>query len=247
MMVRSAAAISAAVVMVSRNDLDSLPWPKAEAPSHELEESIRRACTEQLVPLRPLTPRRRTVWSVISSGTIFAVLLAIGWIRHPPESAVATALAGAAVWGLVQAAVLWIGVGRPPGRRSPRTFRWAAIAAVLVAFFVYLTVAATHALSPAEFLERPGSTRSTVVCGVHALVFGLLAAGVLLALWRGTDPFSPRLTGAVAGLGGGLVGGVALDMTCSSLEAWHLWLGHGLMLVLVVAAGWAVGRRWLSP
>jgi hypothetical protein len=233
--------------MVSRNDLDSFPWPKAKAPPQKLEGSIRRACTEQLVPVRPMTPRRRTVWSVISSGAIFAVLLAIGWMRHPPESAVTVALAGALVWGIVQAAVLWVGMSRPPGRRPPRTLRWAAIGVVLAGFFVYLTVAATHALSPAEFLDKPGSTHSTVVCGVHALLFGLLAAGVLLALWRRTDPFSPRLTGAVAGLGGGLVGGVALDMTCRSLEAWHLWLGHGLMLALVVVAGWAVGRRWLSP
>ena len=233
--------------MVSRNDLDSLPWPKSVAPPRGVEAHIRQACTKQLVPVRPMSARRRTVWSVISSGAMFAVLLAIGWMRHPPESAVTTALVGAVVWGCIQAAVLWAGMSRPPGRRLPRRLRWAVIAVVLAGFFLYLTVAATHVLSPKEFLDSPGSTRSTVVCGIHALVFGLLAAGVLMALWRGTDPFSPRLTGAVAGLGGGLVGGVALDMTCRSVEAWHLWLGHGLMLVLVVAAGWAVGRRWLSP
>jgi hypothetical protein len=118
---------------------------------------------------------------------------------------------------------------------------------VVGAFFVYLTLASTSMLSVGRFVHEPGSVRSTVVCGVHALLFGVFATVALLALWRRTDPFSPGLSGAIAGLGGGLVGGVALDMTCASLEAWHLWLGHGAMLAAVVAIGWLVGRRWLSP
>lgn len=233
--------------MVSPDELDSLPWPSEQVPSPALEQSVKRTCTERLTPARPTTARRRTVWSVISSGVMFAVLLTIGWMRHPPESAVAVSLLGALVWGAVQAVVLWVGLSRPPGRRPPRSLRWVAIGSVLVGFLVFLTVKGTHALTFHGFLEEPGSVHSAAVCGVHALLFGSLAAAALLALWRGTDPFSPGLTGAVAGLGGGLVGGVALDMTCSSLEVWHLWLGHGLVLVLVVAAGWAVGRRWLSP
>jgi hypothetical protein len=44
-----------------------------------------------------------------------------------------------------------------------------------------------------------------------------------------------------------LVGAVALDMTCPHLEAWHLWIGHGLTLLMLVAMGWYAGRRWLAP
>jgi hypothetical protein len=178
---------------------------------------------------------------------MFVVLLAVGWSRHPPKAAVAAALLGALAWGVAQALALWVGLGRPPGRRLARRVRWAVVLLVLGAFLGYLTIAATSVLSPHDFVAVPRSLRGTLVCAAHALVFGLLATAALIAIWRKTDPFSPGLSGAVAGLGGGLVGAIALDMTCASREAWHLWLGHGLTLVVIVGLAWLAGRRWLSP
>jgi hypothetical protein len=114
-------------------------------------------------------------------------------------------------------------------------------------FVAHLCAASTSLLPFDDFLVAPRSLRSTVVCGIHALLFGAMASAALFILWRRTDPFSPRLTGALTGLAGGLVGAVALDMTCTSLEAWHLWLGHGATLLALVLGGWVIGRKWLAP
>ncbi len=222
-------------------------WPEPAAPSADVSAAIHRICTANLRPVKSRSIIDRIVRSILLSGGLFAVLLGLGWRLHPPHRAVAVALAGALVWGIAQASVIIVGLGRVPGRRAHRLIRWAVVFAVPLAFFIHLTLASDVTLPIQDFLTAPRSVRHTVVCGVHALIFGLMAMVTLFVLWRRTDPFSPRLSGAVAGLAGGLVGAVALDMTCPHLEAWHLWIGHGLTLIALVAAGWYAGRRWLAP
>jgi hypothetical protein len=222
-------------------------WPEPAAPSAAVSAAIHQICTADLHPVKSRSIADRIVRSILLSGGLFAVLLALGWRLHPPQRAVAVALAGALVWGIAQASVIIVGLGRAPGKRAHRFIRWAVVFAVPMAFFVHLTLASDVTLSIQDFVTAPHSMRHTVVCGVHALLFGVMAMATLFTLWRRTDPFSPRLSGAVAGLAGGLVGAVALDMTCPHLEAWHLWIGHGLTLVALVLAGWYAGRRWLAP
>lgn len=229
------------------NDIDNLAWPSPAPPSAEVSESIRRACTEQLAPCRVLNLRKRVLVSIGTSTVLFALLLTVGWLRHPPRTAVVEALFGAFLWGLVQAAVLCVGLGRPPGRRCACWIRKATVFIVLSLFVAHLTLTSTSLLPFNEFFTVPRSLRSTVVCGIHSILFGGLAVTALFAIWRRTDPFRPRLTGAMMGLAGGLVGAVALDMTCTCYEAWHLWLGHGISLLLIVVGGWFAGGKWLSP
>jgi hypothetical protein len=227
--------------------LDDVVWPGQAAPSEAVGAAIHKICTADLQPAKIRSIPNRIVRSIALSGGLFGVLLALGWRLHPPRRAVAVALAGALVWGIAQASVIVVGLGHAPGKRVHRWVRWAVVFAVPLAFFVHLTLASDVTLTVRDFITSPHSLRRTVVCGVHALIFGLLAIIALFALWKRSDPFSPRLSGAVTGLAGGLVGAVALDMTCPHLEAWHLWVGHGLTLVALVAAGWYAGRRWLAP
>ena len=229
------------------NDLENLPWPVPSAPTPALSEAIRHNCTDHLTPKKPLDLRKRVLLSIGISGALFAVLLSIGWMRHPPEEAILMALVGAIAWGFIQACVLFVSHGRPPGLRGARWLRWMTALLIPAIFFTHLHVSSNAWLSFEQFLSVPHSLRSTVVCGIHAILFGTIASIVLFVLWRRTDPFSPRLTGALTGLAGGLVGAVALDMTCTRMEAWHLWLGHGVTLVALVAGGWFAGRKWLSP
>jgi hypothetical protein len=226
---------------------DEFAWPALPLPSTSVAESIHRKCTNDLAPTKPASSRRRVVTSVAVSGSLFAMLLALGWQRHPPKDAVLLALLGASVWGIIQASLLFLGHGKPPGRRGARALRWAAVLAIPTLFVVHLTLTSGSVLSFHDFLVFPRSLRSAVVCGVHSLLFGVGASAVLFLLWRRTDPFNPRLTGALTGLAGGLVGAVALDMVCTNDEAWHLWLGHGATLLAFVLGGWFVGRRWISP
>jgi hypothetical protein len=168
-------------------------------------------------------------------------------MRHPPQEAVFIALLGAVAWGLIQTIVLFVSHGQLPDRRCSCKLRWATVMVVLGVFVAHLTINSTSILSFEQFLAVPRSLRGTVVCGIHALLFGALAYAALFVLWRRTDPFRPKLTGALTGLAGGLVGAVALDMTCACSEGWHLWLAHGATLVLLVVAGGLAGKRWLTP
>ena len=231
----------------SSDPLNDPNWPEPAAPSAAVSAAIHRICAADLRPIKSRSILDRIVRSILLSGGLFAVLLGLGWKLHPPRRAVAVALASSLVWGVAQASVIIVGLGRAPGRRAHRLIRWAVVFAVPFAFFVHLTVASDVTFSIQDFITTPRSLRHTVVCGAHALVFGSMAIATLFFMWRRTDPFSPRLSGAVAGLAGGLVGAVALDMTCPHLEAWHLWIGHGLTLLALVFAGWYAGRRWLAP
>lgn len=226
---------------------DEFVWPSMVPPSAAVSDAIRRTCTQDLVEKKPPSAAKRVLLSIVVSGSLFGTLLALGWMRHPPKDAILMALLGALAWGIIQASVLFVGHGKPPGRRATKTLRWAAVLAVPAAFAFHLALTTGAVFSFQEFLVFPRSLRTTVVCGVHSLLFGTAASVVLFTLWRRTDPFSPRLTGALTGLAGGLVGAVALDMTCANDEAWHLWLGHGVSLALFVVGGWLAGRRWLAP
>jgi hypothetical protein len=231
----------------SSDPFAGLNWPEQKCPSEEVGDRIRQICTQNEPRSRSRAVSERIIRSIVLSGALFGVLLAIGWYRHPPRQAIVLALAGALVWGIAQACVIVVGFGRSPGKRLHRWLRWGAVLAVSIAFFAHLTLASDTTLPIRDFFTAPRSIHHTVVCGVHALVFGALAIAALFFVWRRSDPFSPRLSGAVSGLAGGLVGAVALDMTCPHLEAWHLWIGHGLTLLMLVAVGWYAGRRWLAP
>ncbi|HEY3499230.1 MAG TPA: NrsF family protein, partial [Polyangiaceae bacterium] len=76
---------------------------------------------------------------------------------------------------------------------------------------------------------------------------GALVTGGVLLLWRRTDPMSPGVSGALAGLAGGMGSALAFGVACPSHEAWHLWLSHGVVVVALVVLGGAVGRRLLAP
>jgi hypothetical protein len=90
-------------------------------------------------------------------------------------------------------------------------------------------------------------TEGIMRCTLWSLLFGSVVAGTVLTLWRRTDPFDPGVSGALAGLVGGLTGALTVGVACPNFEAWHLCVGHTLGLVVLGVLGWMVGRRWLAP
>jgi hypothetical protein len=222
-----------------------LPWPEPERPSAELSASIVKQCTDGLQPKRGMTAMTRTVLSLLLA---LGVVLVFGVLSHVqrPEGAMRAALFGAAGWAVVQALVLAAGFLRPPGRRGVATARLALAVGVPVLFLAYLAFAASEQLPLGEFFSA-GHGGGALGCGLHALLFGAISGGGTLFLWRRTDPFSPRVSGALAGLAGGLAGAVTIGVTCPSGETWHLWLGHGAAVATLAVAGALLGRRVLSP
>lgn len=231
--------------MTSREEpLPELEWRDPPAPRAEVSAAIKATCSRDLDKGRGLRVWQRALLSVLASGAVVAALLALGLARDPNDSALRPALFGAAGWGVVHFAVLVVGLVRPPGKRGSRQARWALALGLPLVFFVYLTLSAHSTLPFDRFLHEDSHAPT---CGLFTLLFGAAAAGGTLLVWRRTDPLTPGLSGALAGLCGGLAGATGIGMACPTHEAWHLWLAHGTTVLVFVAVGWLVGRKWLTP
>ena len=154
-----------------------------------------------------------------------------------------TASCGLLAWSLVQFGALVLGLGR--FRPLTPSFRAAFTMGVPLAFFVFLALSG-ESLAWSSFLAHDGLKRA-IRCDMFSMMAGISAALAVMWVWRRSDPFHPSFSGSVAGLVGGLGGAIAAGMVCRDHATWHLWLGHGLAIVVLVAFGHLVGRRWLAP
>jgi hypothetical protein len=235
------------MTLPEHDPLGELPWPgEPAAPRPEVTRAIHDECTKDLGCKRSLSAGRRVLLSVALSAFVVGLLVYLTYGRARPEGALRAALLGAAGWGIVQAAVLFVGLARPPGKRVSRRARLLIAVTVPIAFLAYLAFEGTRWLPLGAFVHTHAAGHA-MACGLHALLFGAIVSGGTLLIWRRTDPLSPGLSGALAGLVGGLAGAVAIGVACPSGETWHLWVGHGLTVVALVFFGWAAGRRLLAP
>jgi hypothetical protein len=228
------------------DELSNLPWREPCGPRAEVSEAIRKQCTRGICAQRSLSATQRLGLSLLLIFAVVTILALLSASADQPEGALRSALFGAAGWGVVMAAVLLVGLARPPGRRVSRTARLVLAVSVPILFLAYLSFAASGSLPLGAFLQE-GEATHALACGLHALTFGAIVAGGMLFIWRGTDPVTPGISGALAGLVGGLTGAVAIGSACPTGSTWHLWLGHGLTVLLLIGVGWLAGRRWLSP
>jgi hypothetical protein len=228
--------------------LADLPWPKPEAPREEVSVAIRRACTRGLCAQRGPSAATRLAVCLTLSSILAGVGFWFGLRHHRSEFGMRVGVYGALGWALLQALVLFVAFS-PPRERSrlgSRPLRLGLAVAIPLLFLGYLTYSAWSYVPFVEF-SRGARASHAFTCGLVALTFGgLLSGGVLLA-WRGTDPMTPRLSGTLAGLIGGIGGALAVSIGCPSHEAWHLWLSHGLIVLALGAMGFGLGRRLLAP
>jgi len=212
--------------------------------SKERDALIRRDCTSSLAPA-PSFPR----WQRIASCAVLAGLviasLAVLWRDDGVHHSTRYVLYGTAGWALVLFSVLLVGFG-PQGAR---TAKWRMLAAVSIPllFFGYLSTCQSNWLPLSTFLSQPAACAGAFRCGVIALGLGAGSALGVLWLWRRTDPFNPGWSGALAGLVGGLAGALSIGLVCPDGGVWHLWLGHGVGMVVLLIFGATLGRRLLAP
>jgi hypothetical protein len=225
--------------------LADLPWPKPEAPREEVSAAIRSACTKNLCPMKGMSAGTRLSLCLMLSSFVAGAGYFFGIRHHRSELGLRTGVYGALGWAIVQAAVLAVGFS-PVRSRSPRTLRLALAVAVPVLFLGYLTYSAWSYVPFAEFSHGARADHAWS-CGLIALTFGALVSGGVLLAWRGTDPLTPRLSGTLAGLIGGVGGALAVGIGCPSHEAWHLWLAHGVIVLALGVMGFGAGRRLLAP
>lgn len=230
----------------NRDPIADLPWPKPEAPRAELSAKICGACTTDLCPARSVSARVRLMCCLLVSGLVAAIGYWFGARHHRSELGLRVGAYGAVAWAIIQAAVLYIGFAPRRGVLGSRGLRLAVAVLVPVLFLAYLSYSAWSYVPFEQFSQAPRATHA-VSCGLVALLFGAVVGGSVLLAWRGTNPVTPRLSGTLAGLVGGVGGALAVGIGCPSHEAWHLWTAHGVIVLALGLMGFAAGRRLLSP
>lgn len=228
-------------------EADDLLKPLAQqpfdAPSPQVSREIRRRCADRLQPASRWSRRRRVIVSLVLM-VVAAAMLALAHPRREDLSLLRPlAFAASAVFAM--ALVLVTSFGRP----STRGLLWRVflLIGVLVAFAGYLGVQQSGDISWAQWWQRPSHGEVAARCGLRALFLGALTGAGLFYVWRRSDPYTPQITGALAGLLCGLVAASATGFVCAGSESWHLWLGHGLTVLALVWLGAWLGRRFLSP
>lgn len=232
--------------MSEPDPLDDLPWPSPPAPPAALSEKICSSCipgpsTKEC----PSARRRAAITLLIPVFTVGLFALLALW-RGVAESVVRAGLIGALGWSVVLGVTLLVGLASPPGRRPRAALRWAVAVAVPLLFLVFLQRTAWSLDSFATFTDQ-AHVQHTLRCGGVCFVVGAAMSSGVMLLWRGTDPLTPGLSGALLGLVGGMGAALGMGMFCPSHETWHVCVSHGVVLASLAVLGGAAGRRLLSP
>ncbi len=229
-----------------RDSMEDLPWPEPKGPCTEVSRAIREQCTRDLCP-----KRRMSTWYRAGVSLLLSVLVigATGYLtrnHERPPGAVRAALFAVTGWLSVQGPVLVVGL-TPAGRRAGRGARIAMVIAVPLSFFGYLQAVSHYSMPVDEFVGSTKHAGWAAGCGFFTFLFGAAAAACMVAVWRRTDPMTPRLSGAFVGLLGGITAALAAGCACPSQEGLHLLVAHGFVVLSLVALGGLAGRRFISP
>jgi len=232
--------------VTNRDPLDDLPWPKPPAPPPDVSEVIHKQCTRGLHGKSCASARRRALLSLLVPVISVGAFCWIAVQMHAPDGAIRAGLYGAIGWSAVLAATLLVGLASPPGRRPRAAVRWAVALAIPLVFFAYL-VQTAWASVPFEVFSHGAPAAHAVRCGALCFAVGAIMASGVMLLWRGTDPLTPGLSGALLGLVGGVGSALGFGIACPSHESWHLIVSHGVVVASLAVLGAAVGRRLLAP
>jgi hypothetical protein len=233
--------------MTQKDPLADIAWPGATiTPSKGCSEAIRGACTKGLCKQRGVSAMGR---GLLTLGLSLLLIVYYAWFSltdHRPSGVVRTAMFGAMGWLGAQAVLVFVTLVRPPGKRGSRALRLGLVIGVPLLFIAYLGLISTEHFALAKFTQGQPAGHA-IGCGLVALFFGaLIAAGALVA-WRKTDPYNPGLSGAMIGMVAGLASGSGMSIACSSHEALHSCLAHGVVVFALALAGFGFGRRLLAP
>lgn len=222
---------------------DKLEFKSEIPPSEAVGSRIKQQCTRDLTRCSKasLELRLLATGAFALLGLAGILLLDVSDLNQIDRRVHAAAL-GMLGWALVLVMVLIVGLARPPGKRMTGRTRMLVATLVPLVFFAYLGLMASRTVPLGDAL-----CASTITCGLHTLLMSAVVSLGIMLPWRRTDPFNPGVTGALIGLGGGLVAAIAMGVVCPNREGWHLWLAHGATLTAVVLLSALVGRRWLAP
>lgn len=214
----------------------------AEGPSEATRRAIRQAVLRDLEPVPAVSMGRRALY-VLLAGMASALLVVVsyggsgleGLHRHLAATVVAGVVAGLAALAIA-------GSFTPKLQaRLGRSRRGLIVATLVTAWTLYISSGITeHALTTAHIDPALG-------CGLRSLVAGLVGFGAFLYIFRRTDPWTPRVSGALIGACAGIITSAGVGIPCVTSHGGHLFLGHWLAVPVLALIGALVARRVLEP
>ena len=213
-----------------------------EQPSDATRQAIREAVHADLQPVEAVSMKKRALF-VLGIGVASAMLAVISY-----GGAGLQGLAKHAASTVVTAVVALLATLAIAGSFTPtlqaklgRSHRGLVLASLVVAWTVYLASNITdQALGTA--LAGPA-----IGCCLRSLLSGLLGCSAFLYIFRRTDPWTPRISGALLGACAGTIASAGVGIPCPSETGGHLMVGHWLAVPLVALFGALAARRVLEP
>jgi|HubBroStandDraft_2_1064218.scaffolds.fasta_scaffold08787_3 hypothetical protein len=220
----------------------SAPDSPPELPPHLRARILEAVRSEPVVP-RAEGTRRSALTMALGFVAMTVILLAISMpnLRGRPLAYVEVLVL---VWTPIALAATWAGVGR--GRSMlGRSRRWLVATAVLTPVVLLVSWIPVTTYWP-ETLVDTSKTFHHVRCiaATMGLALGPFVAFTLVR--RGSDPVSPLLTGAGIGTAAAAWGALMLPLICGFTSPVHMLVGHFLPILLVAAAGAALGGRLVA-
>ena len=208
---------------------------------HSPPERLRLAVQRDLKPVRPLlSPWVRAVW-LLPIG--IAICVGVPWMLGLRRDA--SVLGGWLSWGAsggqILVGLVLVGIAlreSVPGRALPRLVLWTSVVCGLgvMAAVTVATWAVSPTAAPVSF-QWPFFS----YCLRHSALIGVPL--VALAAWLAARalPLRPITTGALYGLGAGLIADAGWRLFCDVSAPGHVLLAHGGAVLLLMVVGMAAG------
>jgi len=210
------------------------------APPPEVSARVRAEVAAGLLPKRGALAISR--W-FLGIGAVALTFIAAAATNHGPSGDFSRSLPLLITGMLMVAGATLVALARPRG--APASVQTRIIVALLAPAGFAAVVGLSQTAIP--LVDRGVAEGSTSACLVRGAVLALLPLAAFGLLWRRTDPFTPRLTGALIGAWAGLTAAVGLTVSCPTDSAAHVAVGHGGALLAGALLGVWIGRRVLSP
>lgn len=224
-----------------KGDRESLPELTFDGPSKDTRNAIRDAVASDLQKVVPRSLSTR-IWHGLAAAVIVGALTMASF----GPSAFSASLGrsqGLLLGGVIAviAVLLASSAFMPKLENVGRDTRLLAVVSVVAAYSLYLV---STVKEPAWGSAMGGMA---IGCGVRSLGAGVIAAGAMMWVWRRTDPWTPRLSGALIGACAGIIASTGVGLVCTGGHGGHMLIGHWLAVPLLAIAGFAVSRRVLAP
>lgn len=225
--------------MKMNDDRDSLPELSFGGPSKQTSLAIREAVAADLDKIAPRSLKTRAVHAMV-----IAVIVGTLTIASFGPRALARAfgdLPTLVVGAVITLITVLVATSAFAPRDKPlgRDTRGLIVAAGIAAWSLYLVSSVS---------EVNWSSMGTASgCAVRSLAAGLVGAAAFMWVWRKSDPWSPRLSGALIGVCAGIVASAHVGIVCAGGHGGHVLIGHWLVVPVLAACGFAFSRRVLAP